>query len=132
MNNDQPSCSERCRMVPQNQHTNDKHSASSYQPFVGAQAFSSSDAALYINMSESWLRQSRMSGRLDGPPFLRLGSRAVRYLRADLDRWLQERRDSRNAQNEASGHPGPRVIARRPGKRRRPWSGAVSRTVRRS
>ncbi len=54
----------------------------------------SSVAAHYIGMSESWLRQSRMLGRSDGPPFLRLGSRAVRYLRVDLDRWLEQRRCS--------------------------------------
>lgn len=52
----------------------------------------SSVAARYIGMSESWLRQSRMLGRSDGPPFLRMGTRAVRYLRADLDRWLEQRR----------------------------------------
>ena len=34
---------------------------------------SSPDAAIYIGMSESWLRQSRMPGRTYGPPFVRGG-----------------------------------------------------------
>src|SRR4051794_29361666 len=50
----------------------------------------SAEAALYIDMSDSWLRQSRMAGRTDGPPFLRQG-RAIRYRRCDLDRWLERR-----------------------------------------
>src|ERR1051325_2316451 len=47
------------------------------------------EAARYIDMSESWLRQSRI-GLSDGPPFLRQG-RAIRYRRCDLDRWLERR-----------------------------------------
>ena len=50
----------------------------------------STEAALYIDMSNSWLRQTRMAGRMDGPPFLRQG-RAIRYRRCDLDRWLERR-----------------------------------------
>ena len=49
------------------------------------------EAAIYIGMSESWLRQSRVSGNPDAPPFLKIG-RSVRYLRADLDIWLELRR----------------------------------------
>lgn len=51
-------------------------------------------AARYIGMSDSWLRQTRMAGRSDGPPFLRMGARTVRYLPTDLDKWLEERRRS--------------------------------------
>src|SRR4051812_24379098 len=50
----------------------------------------SAEAARYIDMSDSWLRQSRMLDRTDGPPFLRQG-RAIRYRRSDLDRWLERR-----------------------------------------
>ena len=46
------------------------------------------DAAIYIGMSESWLRQARMNGNPDAPPFVKIG-RAVRYLRDDLDAWLE-------------------------------------------
>src|SRR3954447_1348659 len=50
----------------------------------------SPEAALYIDMSDSWLRQTRMAGRTNGPPFLRQG-RAIRYRRCDLDCWLERR-----------------------------------------
>ena len=53
------------------------------------------EAAEYIGMSESWLRQSRMNGHLEGrtppPPFIRIG-RAIRYSPTDLDNWLQSNR----------------------------------------
>ena len=51
------------------------------------------EAAHYIGMSESFLRQSRMDGMREnhtpGPPFVKIG-RAVRYLVADLDAWLEK------------------------------------------
>ena len=49
------------------------------------------EAARYIGMSESWLRQSRSHGNPDAPPHVKIG-RSVRYLRADLDVWLAGRR----------------------------------------
>ena len=49
------------------------------------------EAARYICMSESWFRQSRVTGNPDAPPFLKIG-RSVRYLRSDLDIWLEHRR----------------------------------------
>ena len=48
-------------------------------------------AAHYIGMSESWLRQSRMRGNPEAPPYIKIG-KAVRYLKADLDAWLQKLR----------------------------------------
>lgn len=49
------------------------------------------EAAPYIGMSRSFLRQSRMNGkrknRPPGPPFLKIG-RKVLYLAEDLDAWL--------------------------------------------
>ena len=50
-------------------------------------------AAHYISMSRSWLAQARMRGNAEAPPFLKIG-RSVRYLRADLDIWLAEKRMS--------------------------------------
>jgi predicted DNA-binding transcriptional regulator AlpA len=48
-------------------------------------------AANYIGMSRSFLAQSRMDGQRDhrtsAPPFIKIG-RSVRYLREDLDAWL--------------------------------------------
>lgn len=58
------------------------------------------DAAKYIGMSRSFLRQDRMNGfrkrRTNGPVFIRVG-RNIRYHLADLDAWLDERRIRRNA-----------------------------------
>jgi hypothetical protein len=53
------------------------------------------EAAIYIGMSRSFLRQSRMTGprknRASAPPFIKAG-RAILYLKADLDAWLQKLR----------------------------------------
>jgi predicted DNA-binding transcriptional regulator AlpA len=55
--------------------------------------FNTRQAAAYIGISQSWLRQRRMTGTLRGqrpaPPFVRLG-RSVRYSKADLERWLAQ------------------------------------------
>ena len=52
-------------------------------------------AARYLSMSESWLRQVRMEGnrkgRMPGPPYIRIG-RAIRYRLEELNRWLDEHR----------------------------------------
>ncbi|WP_076541093.1 AlpA family transcriptional regulator [Shewanella sp. UCD-KL21] len=54
-------------------------------------ALSEIETAEYIGMSRSFLRQSRMEGnrenRTPAPPFVKIG-RAVRYLKDDLDHWL--------------------------------------------
>src|SRR2546421_1809919 len=60
---------------------------------AASQTLTSPEAAEYIGLSDSWMRQSRMPGRVGSPPFLRCG-RSIRYLRADLDRWLEQRRCS--------------------------------------
>jgi excisionase family DNA binding protein len=44
------------------------------------------DAARYLNLAESTLEKLRVYG--GGPTFIRLGARAVRYRREDLDGWL--------------------------------------------
>lgn len=53
--------------------------------------FSELETAQYIGMSRSFLRQSRMEGNREGrtpaPPFIKIG-RAVRYLKEDVDQWL--------------------------------------------
>ena len=58
---------------------------------VVKRAFTEQETAEYIGMSRSFLRQSRMDGTLDNrtsaPKFIKIG-RAVRYLREDLDSWL--------------------------------------------
>jgi excisionase family DNA binding protein len=53
------------------------------------------EAAEYISMSRSYLRQARMDGirknRTPGPPFVRVG-RSIRYLKDDLDQWIHKNR----------------------------------------
>lgn len=50
------------------------------------------EAAEYIGMSCSFLRQDRANGirenRTPGPDYIKIG-RAVRYLREELDKWLE-------------------------------------------
>ena len=61
------------------------------QQILSPRSLSEIEAALYICMSRSFLRQARMDGKRDNrtpaPPFIKIG-RAVRYLREDLDSWL--------------------------------------------
>jgi hypothetical protein len=51
------------------------------------------EAATYIRMRRSFLRQSRMDGvrtrHTPGLKFLKIG-RSVRYLISDLDQWLEQ------------------------------------------
>lgn len=68
------------------------------KPFNGSsrpRLLTEKQAAPYIGMSRSFLRQSRMNGRRQnrtpGPPFLKIG-RKVLYLAEDLDAWLLEHR----------------------------------------
>lgn len=57
-------------------------------------AFSEKEASTYIGMSRSFLRKGRMNGELESsippPPHIRMGSRTIRYLREDLDAWLEQ------------------------------------------
>ncbi|WP_367989492.1 helix-turn-helix transcriptional regulator [Vibrio sp. NTOU-M3] len=58
---------------------------------VVKRAYTEQETAEYIGMSRSFLRQSRMEGqrknRTLAPPFIKIG-RTVRYLKEDLDAWL--------------------------------------------
>ena len=47
------------------------------------------EAATYVALSESTLSKMRLTG--DGPPFVKVGPRAVAYRRRDLDEWLTSR-----------------------------------------
>ena len=59
---------------------------------VQPEAFNEKNAARYIAMSISFLRQARSHGnrlgRTPAPPFVRIG-RTIRYRRKDLDAWLE-------------------------------------------
>ena len=62
--------------------------------FSEKRAFREEEAAIYTGMSRSFLRQARMTGplqnRMLAPPFIKVGSRSIRYLREDLDSWLEQ------------------------------------------
>ena len=47
------------------------------------------EAARYVTLSESSLTKMRLTG--DGPPFVKVGPRAVAYRKTDLDAWLETR-----------------------------------------
>ena len=55
-------------------------------------SYTEEEASIYTGMSRSFLRQSRMNGTLEervpGPIYIKVGSRAIRYLKEDLDAWL--------------------------------------------
>ena len=57
--------------------------------------FKEAEAAGYICMSRSFLSQDRAYGtlanRTPGPKFIRIG-RSIRYLKEDLDSWLEQHR----------------------------------------
>lgn len=57
---------------------------------------SEAEAAIYVGLSRSALRQGRMNrdrhGYIPPPPFVRLGRRKIIYLRDDLDRYLEQYR----------------------------------------
>ena len=64
-------------------------------------AYKEPEAAEYLAVSRSYLRQDRMNGpregRTRGPRYIHIG-RAVRYLKEDLDAWLDQfRRDTQDA-----------------------------------
>lgn len=68
--------------------------------------------ALWLGVSTGWLEIGRSQGY--GPPFIRLGRR-VRYRRADINRWLQERAHRRTAEyadpeRPQGRQPGSKVI----------------------
>lgn len=54
-----------------------------------AECMRTPEAARYVALSESTLTKMRLTG--DGPPFVKVGPRAVAYRKADLDTWLEAR-----------------------------------------
>ena len=64
-------------------------------PPIPRRGLREAEAANYIGMSQSFLRQARMDGkrlnRTPGPPFTKIG-RKVLYLKDDLDAWLEAHR----------------------------------------
>lgn len=66
---------------------------------MDTKVLSEKEAAEYVGMSRSFLRQDRMNGfrecRTEGPPYIKIG-RSIRYLKADLDAWLMKHRQVQN------------------------------------
>ena len=66
---------------------------------IEKRALREDEAAIYIGLSPSFLRQSRSQGirknHVPPPPFVRLG-RVIRYLKEDLDHWLENQRAVQN------------------------------------
>ena len=60
--------------------------------------FTEQEASQYIGMSRSFLRQDRMNGfrknRTPGPNYVKIGT-SIRYLKEDLDAWLENYRIAR-------------------------------------
>jgi len=52
--------------------------------------FRPSQAAFYLGLSVSTLAKMRMRG--DGPPYVKIGSRAIAYDRSDLEDWIRIRK----------------------------------------
>lgn len=52
-------------------------------------ALNEREAAKYLGLSASVLRLWRADGT--GPVYFRAGSKLIRYLRRDLDRWIEAR-----------------------------------------
>ena len=62
------------------------------------------EAAQYIGMSRSWLRQSRCLKFKHAPPFLRLGYR-IRYRIEELDQWKAQYAESRDRYRKVKKYP---------------------------
>jgi len=55
------------------------------------------DAARYVALAESTLEKKRCDGT--GPPFVRLGSRAIGYDVRDLDEWIEAQKRRSTSDN---------------------------------
>jgi hypothetical protein len=69
------------------------------EPFGHLVLMTPDDAAKYLQLSASYLRNLRLTG--EGPQFHRLGYRVVRYALADLEAWVRSRARS------STSDPGP-------------------------
>ena len=47
------------------------------------------EAAVRLKVSLSWLAKARMRG--DGPPYIRISPRSIRYAEAALIQWMKSR-----------------------------------------
>jgi predicted DNA-binding transcriptional regulator AlpA len=59
------------------------------QPAPSIVLLTPKEAARPLKVSLSWLAKARMRG--DGPPYVKLGNRAIRYSEAALIQWMKSR-----------------------------------------
>lgn len=64
----------------------------SLQKKIESQMLTTREASAYIGMSVWWLRKSRQKRIRRDAPLPTYFGRTVRYLKADLDRWLTRKR----------------------------------------
>lgn len=61
---------------------------------MNKRSYTEQEASEYIGMSRSFLRQHRMNGnrknRTQAPAHILVGTRNIRYLKEDLDAWLDK------------------------------------------
>jgi predicted DNA-binding transcriptional regulator AlpA len=57
-------------------------------------------AAKYLSITSGYLKVLRYSG--NGPDFIRISERNIRYRKADLDKWIESRRFSSTSGVSAS------------------------------
>jgi len=68
-----------------------RHALTPTHPSSGAfPPLDTADAGVHLSVASATLAKWRRVG--GGPPFLRLGSKSVRYKVEDLDQWLESRR----------------------------------------
>ncbi len=60
-------------------------------------------AAKYVGLAQSTLNKLRLTR--DGPPFVKVGLRAVAYRRSDLDAWLASRVRRSTSDKPITGSP---------------------------
>lgn len=70
------------------------------------------EAARYLGLAEVTLRQWRWLQRPEQPPFLRVGSRTIRYRRQALAEWALRRESQTTKQASKSHGPGKREAHR--------------------
>jgi len=64
--------------------------------------YSTAEAANYIGVSESLLRQARMASKdIDAPKHTKLSCRKIIYLLGDLDEWLDRQVENSTENREA-------------------------------
>ena len=73
--------------------------AKGIEPMNDKLIYTEKEAAQYIGMSKYFLQRDRScgvtSGRTPGPAFIKMG-RSVRYLKDDLDQWINQHRIDRS------------------------------------